>query len=217
MLELIFDKCNQKVFINGEIKKVSQAELSILLLLVDNEGVVQSKPAIIEAGWPARVVSPSSMPVAITNIRKLLPRNTIITHKDGYYFQHPQIKKIENLKFFPSKLIKLALITLLVLCFLGGGMYIWRGEKRYPYFSTADTIFFSTNIKTLLQFCGGFNCDIKIGRVSMANKMNVVMINNNSNVFTLDVIKKNKMKNIITNNKVKVSRLLLNIDGNSYE
>lgn len=80
------------IYLDGKkIARLSASETSVLGLLVSNEGALLSKEQLLDEGWPNKVVSPSSVTVAIKNIRKALCASGTLTyietvHRKGYIY-----------------------------------------------------------------------------------------------------------------------------------
>ncbi|QFI38661.1 hypothetical protein FR932_12770 [Moritella marina ATCC 15381] len=66
---------------------ISRPQRNIINVLYNNAGIIFSKKDIKEIGWPGRVVSNSSVVVAISEIRSVIGNNRIITISgEGYLF-----------------------------------------------------------------------------------------------------------------------------------
>lgn len=84
------------IIINDEKFKCPYSEYAILRILVENKGAFYSNEQLIALGWPERIVSPNSVPVAITNLRKMFKNHTpsrIIENikNKGYTINKPQV------------------------------------------------------------------------------------------------------------------------------
>ncbi|MFM5592494.1 transcriptional regulator [Aeromonas veronii] len=71
------------------IGHLNQNELAIIKCLIEREGEVVSKDALLVVGWPGRIVVPNSVNMAIKNIRSILLKVTneplIVTlPREGY-------------------------------------------------------------------------------------------------------------------------------------
>ncbi|MEG0007355.1 MAG: winged helix-turn-helix domain-containing protein [Aeromonas sp.] len=88
----ILDIHSGDITLDGQkIARLSASETSVLMLLASNEGVLLSKEQLLDSGWPEKVVSLSSLTVAIKNIRKALCAKTTPTyietvHRKGYIY-----------------------------------------------------------------------------------------------------------------------------------
>lgn len=85
------NKTTGEVNVEGELHSLSKNEVLLLELLNSNPGVIYSAEDISIACWPGRVVSASSVPVAVKRVRDFLKKtqlkSRIITHKGaGYSF-----------------------------------------------------------------------------------------------------------------------------------
>ncbi|EAQ2736416.1 hypothetical protein E4H57_23030 [Salmonella enterica] len=85
------NKANGEINVGGELYSLSKNEVLLLELLNSTPGVVYSADDISIACWPGRVVSASSVPVAVKRVRDFLKKaqlkSRIITHKGvGYSF-----------------------------------------------------------------------------------------------------------------------------------
>lgn len=56
----------------GNAKRLSESELNILLYMINNQGKVIDKEALLSIGWPNRIVVTNSLTVAIASIRRVL-------------------------------------------------------------------------------------------------------------------------------------------------
>ncbi|HHQ4488414.1 TPA: winged helix-turn-helix domain-containing protein [Aeromonas hydrophila] len=88
----VLDIHSGDISLDGQkVARLSISETSVLALLANNEGVLLSKEQLLDAGWPEKVVSPSSLAVAIKNIRKALSNSETATyietlHRKGYIY-----------------------------------------------------------------------------------------------------------------------------------
>lgn len=208
--ELLFNKENKKITVDGEEKKVSEAELNVLLFLVKNNGMVQSKSVITKVGWPSSIVSSNSLPVAITNLRKHLPKNSIVTHKDGYSFSACIQNKNESKQSKRSAIF--ICLTVYFVTMLSIIYFRTIDNEKFFYYLTNKTAVFSTDKPTLNLFCNEFNCNIKKGGLSVSKGRTVVLINTNSAFFSVDTIRHDAVKSLTTNKKEVVSKLLAKIE-----
>ncbi|GIC75462.1 winged helix-turn-helix domain-containing protein [Moritella sp. F3] len=68
---------------------ISRPQRNIINVLYNNAGIIFSKQDIKDIGWPGRVVSNSSVVVAISEIRSVIGNNRIITISgEGYLFNN---------------------------------------------------------------------------------------------------------------------------------
>ncbi|MGY3863529.1 winged helix-turn-helix domain-containing protein [Aeromonas lacus] len=84
------DQFTGSVF-NGDsvIGHLNQNELAIIKCLIEREGEVVSKDALLVVGWPGRIVVPNSVNMAIRNIRTILTKVTneplvVTLPREGY-------------------------------------------------------------------------------------------------------------------------------------
>lgn len=88
----ILDIHSGDLTLDGEkVARLSVSESCVLALLASHEGTLLSKDQLLDAGWPDKVVSPSSLTVAIKNIRKALSTRDTPTyietlHRKGYIY-----------------------------------------------------------------------------------------------------------------------------------
>ncbi len=81
--------------------KCSYSESVLLSSLLKNKGTFYTKEQLAEIGWPNKLVSKNSVPVAIANIRKILKNHTkqeVITNEKnkGYSTLLSKVKFVEN-------------------------------------------------------------------------------------------------------------------------
>ncbi|NLQ21382.1 hypothetical protein HGO26_00565 [Shewanella sp. S-1] len=78
------------LIVGGKKYKCALSEMMIIERLYYKKGCVISKSDLANIGWPGRVVSSNSVPVAIANLRKIIREQhkseVIITDKGGYFF-----------------------------------------------------------------------------------------------------------------------------------
>ncbi|MFM5751452.1 transcriptional regulator [Aeromonas veronii] len=92
-----------ELLVNGSTTAhLSSSEILVLQCLMDQPDVLVSKEALMEAGWPSKVVQQNSLTVAIKNIRKALAEITdgpIIEtrHRRGYIF-HSVLNANDNIE-----------------------------------------------------------------------------------------------------------------------
>ncbi|WP_232784088.1 winged helix-turn-helix domain-containing protein [Moritella sp. Urea-trap-13] len=68
---------------------ISRPQRNIINVLYNNAGIIFSKQDIKDIGWPGRIVSNSSVVVAISEIRSIIGNNKIITISgEGYLFNN---------------------------------------------------------------------------------------------------------------------------------
>ncbi|WP_017222981.1 winged helix-turn-helix domain-containing protein [Moritella dasanensis] len=68
---------------------ISRPQRNIIHMLYKNAGMIFSKQNIKDIGWPGRIVSNSSVVVAISEIRSVLGNDKIITISgEGYFFNN---------------------------------------------------------------------------------------------------------------------------------
>lgn len=68
---------------------ISRPQRNIINVLYNNAGIIFSKKDIKDIGWPGRIVSNSSVVVAISEIRSVIGNNKIITISgEGYLFNN---------------------------------------------------------------------------------------------------------------------------------
>lgn len=91
VLEFEINKANGTLLSKEGAYSLSRNEVLLLELFYNHPNVIFSNDEISLACWPGRVISPSSVPVAIKRVRDLLKKmslnSKIITHKgEGYSF-----------------------------------------------------------------------------------------------------------------------------------
>ncbi|HAK3505546.1 TPA: hypothetical protein H1R48_004403 [Salmonella enterica] len=96
---LILDVLRNTAIIDGESNPLSKNECSLIKYLYERQGILISRDELTQQCWPGRIVSATSLPVAIKHIRDVLKKTKkeeiIKTHKgEGYSFL-PGIIKIK--------------------------------------------------------------------------------------------------------------------------
>ncbi|MGN5084508.1 winged helix-turn-helix domain-containing protein [Aeromonas veronii] len=85
------ERTSGRIFFSEQyVGQLGSSELILLLFFIENAGVELSKSDLLEIGWGNKVVAPSSLIVAIANIRKLLSsRDSSVKIKTlhGYGYQ----------------------------------------------------------------------------------------------------------------------------------
>ncbi|EFA4846643.1 winged helix-turn-helix domain-containing protein [Escherichia coli] len=95
--KLIIDESKCIIFINNDPNLLSKNECLLIKYLYEKQGTVISRDELLHHCWPGRVVSPTSLPVAIKHIRdvfrKIEREEAIKTYKgEGYSFIPGSIK-----------------------------------------------------------------------------------------------------------------------------
>lgn len=108
-IEFIESRSEFFVRINDNKYRLPFSEYTIFRSLVENKGIYFSNEELITLGWPNKVVSSNSVPVAITNVRKLLRQHTparVInnTKNKGYIITDERIICISQDKIQPSEI-----------------------------------------------------------------------------------------------------------------
>ncbi|EFB7641921.1 TPA: transcriptional regulator [Escherichia coli] len=97
--KLIIDEIKCIIFVNDEPNLLSKNECLLIKYLYEKQGTVISRDELLHHCWPGRVVSPTSLPVAIKHIRdvfrKINREEAIKTHKGEGYSFIPDIINIE--------------------------------------------------------------------------------------------------------------------------
>ncbi len=88
---VILDVLRNAMFIDGESNPLSKNECFLIKYLYERQGTSISRDELTQHCWPGRVVSATSLPVAIKHIRDVLKKikneEIIKTHKgEGYSF-----------------------------------------------------------------------------------------------------------------------------------
>ncbi|ELU1402287.1 winged helix-turn-helix domain-containing protein [Escherichia coli] len=96
---LVIDELRNVMFPNGEYDLLSKHEYLLIKYLYNKKGEIVSRSELIQHCWPEKIVSPTSLPVAIKHLRDLLrkaEKNEVIkTHKGEGYSFIPDIVTIE--------------------------------------------------------------------------------------------------------------------------
>ncbi|EFE3805409.1 TPA: transcriptional regulator [Escherichia coli] len=87
--KIFIDTLKNTIIINGESSLLSKNECLLLKYFYERQGIIIPRDELIQQCWPGRVVSPTSLPVAIKHIRDILKKTghkeVIVTHKgEGY-------------------------------------------------------------------------------------------------------------------------------------
>lgn len=88
---IIIDESNLIALTKDEPSQLSKNELLLIKYLYGNQGTIISKDDLLYHCWPGKIVSPTSLPVAIKRIRDIFRKiekdEAIKTHKgEGYSF-----------------------------------------------------------------------------------------------------------------------------------
>ncbi|EKN4700029.1 winged helix-turn-helix domain-containing protein [Yersinia ruckeri] len=65
------NKEHRRIQIGAALFQLSEAEITLLMLLLDAKGKPISKHNLLSQGWSGRIVSPTSLPVSIKHIRDI--------------------------------------------------------------------------------------------------------------------------------------------------
>ncbi|EFQ2976841.1 hypothetical protein HZ725_004407 [Escherichia coli] len=97
--EIRVDTLKNLIIIKGEPNLLSKNECLMIRYFYERQGITISRDELIQQCWPGRVVSPTSLPVAIKHIRDILKKagyNEVIkTHKGEGYSLLPGILEID--------------------------------------------------------------------------------------------------------------------------
>ncbi|ECV9128259.1 transcriptional regulator [Salmonella enterica] len=97
--EIRVDTLKNLIIIKGEPNLLSKNECLLIRYFYGRQGITISRDELIQQCWPGRVVSPTSLPVAIKHIRDILKKagyNEVIkTHKGEGYSLLPGILEID--------------------------------------------------------------------------------------------------------------------------
>ncbi|EJY2831547.1 winged helix-turn-helix domain-containing protein, partial [Salmonella enterica] len=97
--EIRVDTLKNLIIIKGEPNLLSKNECLLIRYFYERQGITISRDELIQQCWPGRVVSPTSLPVAIKHIRDILKKagyNEVIkTHKGEGYSLLPGILEID--------------------------------------------------------------------------------------------------------------------------
>ncbi|ENY9823207.1 transcriptional regulator, partial [Escherichia coli] len=69
---LVIDELRNVMFPNGEYDLLSKHEYLLIKYLYNKKGEIVSRSELIQHCWPEKIVSPTSLPVAIKHLRDLL-------------------------------------------------------------------------------------------------------------------------------------------------
>ncbi|EBP1405333.1 hypothetical protein C1J86_004265 [Salmonella enterica subsp. enterica serovar Javiana] len=98
------------IIVKGEPNLLSKNECLLIRYFYERQGITISRDELIQQCWPGRVVSPTSLPVAIKHIRDILKKaghNEVIkTHKGEGYSLLPGILEIDFIDGSPSNKIE---------------------------------------------------------------------------------------------------------------
>lgn len=97
--EIRVDTLKNLIIVKGEPNLLSKNECLLIKYFYERQGVIISRDELIQQCWPGRVVSPTSLPVAIKHIRDILKKaghnDAIKTHKGEGYSLLPNILEID--------------------------------------------------------------------------------------------------------------------------
>lgn len=104
--EICVDTLKNLIIIKGEPNLLSKNECLLIRYFYERQGITISRDELTQKCWPGRVVSPTSLPVAIKHIRDILKKagyNEVIkTHKGEGYSLLPGILEIDFIAGFPE-------------------------------------------------------------------------------------------------------------------
>lgn len=108
--EIRVDILKNLIIIKGEPNLLSKNECLLIRYFYERQGITISRDELIQQCWPGRVVSPTSLPVAIKHIRDILKKaghNEVIkTHKGEGYSLLPGMLEIDFIDEFSENKIE---------------------------------------------------------------------------------------------------------------
>ncbi len=214
-MNIIIDENKRSLVINEMTHKVAKAEISLLVFLYENRGHICSREQLASNGWPDRIVSPNSVPVAIGNLRKISTRELITTVDEGYMLNHSSsvtIKKIQNDRHTEPKKIKsiflkylLLTIILIAIIVMPLGFYHWYkiNDSRLYYIKANNTLYYSSTKQLLVTFFDNEAYIIARKQLEYGANNTLYVINKYSKVYIIDCINKDEVNSISTSNLYK--------------
>lgn len=140
---VILDVSGNRIILNEESNPLSKSECFLIKYLYERQGVLISKDELTQRCWPGRVVSATSLPVAIKHIRDVLRKikneEIIKTHKgEGYSFipgviemkiidAHPGDEITSTKKAVKTKYNKLQILDFLTVIKMVTGVFLVWG------------------------------------------------------------------------------------------
>lgn len=107
---VILDVFRNTMLINGESNPLSKNECFLIKYLYERQGTTISRDELAQHCWPGRVVSATSLPVAVKHIRDVLKKikneEIIKTHKGEGYSFIPGIIEMQIIDSHPGDKIK---------------------------------------------------------------------------------------------------------------
>ncbi len=108
--DICVDILKNLIIVKGEPNLLSKNECLLIRYFYERQGIIISRDELIQQCWPGRIVSPTSLPVAIKHIRDILKKaghNEVIkTHKGEGYSLLPGILEIDFIDGSPENKIE---------------------------------------------------------------------------------------------------------------
>ncbi|MPY24361.1 winged helix-turn-helix domain-containing protein [Shewanella sp. YLB-07] len=214
-MNIIIDENKRSLVINEMTHKVAKAEISLLVFLYENQGHICSREQLASNGWPDRVVSSNSVPVAIGNLRKISARELITTVDEGYILNNSSsvtIKKIpsDSHTESPQKkgmLFKYLLLTIILIAIMVMplGFYHWYkiNDSRLYYIKAHNTLYYSNTKQLLVTFFDNEEQIIERKQLEYGVNNTFYVINKYSKVYIIDCINQYAVNSISTSNLYK--------------
>lgn len=146
---VVLDVLRNTIFIDGESNPLSKNECFLIKYLYERQGASISKDELTQHCWPGRVVSATSLPVAIKHIRDVLKKikneEIIKTHKgEGYSFlpgiieikiidSHPGGGVVNTKNTIKTRHQKLQLRKILSAITIGMSVFFWGAISFFIY------------------------------------------------------------------------------------
>ncbi|EFN9614277.1 hypothetical protein D3G46_23870 [Escherichia coli] len=153
---VVLDMLRNIIFIDDESNPLSKNECFIIKHLYERQGTTISRDELTQHCWPGKVVSATSLPVAIKHIRDVLKKikneEIIKTHKgEGYSFlpgviemkiidSHPEEKLANTKNTVKTRHQKLQIQKVLTAITIGISMFFWGAISFVTYAKYSNNI-----------------------------------------------------------------------------
>ncbi|EPI2623534.1 winged helix-turn-helix domain-containing protein [Escherichia coli] len=153
---VVLDMLRNIMFIDDESNPLSKNECFIIKYLYERQGTTISRDELTQHCWPGKVVSATSLPVAIKHIRDVLKKikneEIIKTHKgEGYSFlpgiieikiidSHPEEKLANTKNTVKTRHQKLQIQKVLTAITIGISIFFWGTISFVTYAKYSNNI-----------------------------------------------------------------------------
>ncbi|WP_028774747.1 winged helix-turn-helix domain-containing protein [Shewanella waksmanii] len=207
------DEDRRLVTVDSNELKLGKSEILIIKHLISSKKRI-AKEELMKVGWPNKVVSPNSVQVAIANIRKQLPKNSIITSDGGYLFDIKIDNKkslmdghdsIEDNKKFTNPLSRMFFSIIatgipLLIPTMALAFNLYSSNQIELYKSNINDNVFSSDKDLLRNLFGESDVNISTLLSSKENRDKTIFISKLNSSYVIQCINNNVTKSIVINN-----------------